>query len=107
MAQVFGAYLSNELRLSDRTFYGSGDCFVFNIAPRARVYPWTGENEYFIKCELDQFHLGAGEYVMLSASYKPAYRPAHAGCAWPGTNNWAAYASRCIREWMGRLGREF
>lgn len=62
--QVFGAFLSNELRLSDRTFYGSGDTFVFNIQPRARVYPWTGENEYFIKCELDQFHLGAGEYVI-------------------------------------------
>lgn len=62
--QVFGAYISHELRLSDRTFYGNGDCFVFNIVPNGRVYPWTGENEYFIKCETAMFHIGAGEYVI-------------------------------------------
>eukprot|EP01134_Creolimax_fragrantissima_P000523 CFRG0523T1 len=58
---VFGAYLSEPLRVSETRYFGSGECFVFTLAPIARVYPWTGLEDFFISATLHSFSIGAGD----------------------------------------------
>ncbi|KNC73538.1 hypothetical protein SARC_13902, partial [Sphaeroforma arctica JP610] len=57
---VFGAYFSEPLHVDERRYFGSGECFVFNLHPRARVYPWTGIGEMFISAMLTSFSIGVG-----------------------------------------------
>ncbi|XP_061158223.1 nuclear receptor coactivator 7 isoform X1 [Syngnathus typhle] len=57
--EVFGAFLSHPLRLSD-AFYGTGETFLFMLHPRFKCFRWTGENSFFIKGDLDSFAIGGG-----------------------------------------------
>lgn len=33
--------------------------------PKLQVYPWTGENSYFIQGNNESLAIGAGEYVII------------------------------------------
>uniref|UniRef100_UPI0037E7DEA4 oxidation resistance protein 1 isoform X2 n=1 Tax=Semicossyphus pulcher TaxID=241346 RepID=UPI0037E7DEA4 len=57
--EIFGAFLSHPLRLSE-TFYGTGETFLFMLHPRFKCFRWTGENSFFIKGDLDSFAIGGG-----------------------------------------------
>ncbi|XP_061649967.1 nuclear receptor coactivator 7 isoform X2 [Phyllopteryx taeniolatus] len=57
--EVFGAFLSHPLRLSE-VFYGTGETFLFMLHPRFKCFRWTGENSFFIKGDLDSFAIGGG-----------------------------------------------
>ncbi|CAL1281488.1 unnamed protein product [Larinioides sclopetarius] len=57
---IFGAYLSSTLRLSDH-FYGTGESFLFTFHPEFKIYQWSGENDYFIKGNVDSFFVGSSE----------------------------------------------
>uniref|UniRef100_A0A3Q2YJL5 Si:ch211-15d5.11 n=1 Tax=Hippocampus comes TaxID=109280 RepID=A0A3Q2YJL5_HIPCM len=59
LEEVFGAFLSHPLRLSE-TFYGTGETFLFMLHPRFKCFRWTGENSFFIKGDLDSFAIGGG-----------------------------------------------
>ncbi|KAI9220834.1 TLD-domain-containing protein [Blastocladiella britannica] len=59
----FGAFLSDPLHNS-QSFFGTGETFVFSCdkeSDKATVYPWTGENEYFLFGDLKYFAVGAGD----------------------------------------------
>lgn len=58
--QKFGALLSHSLKISDH-FYGTGETFLFTFYPNFECFPWTGENIFFIKGNLDSIAVGAGE----------------------------------------------
>ena len=60
--QKFGALLSHSLKISDH-FYGTGETFLFTFYPTFECFPWTGENIFFIKGNIDSISIGAGEYV--------------------------------------------
>lgn len=57
---VFGAIASCEIRASE-SFYGTGECCLFAMTPKTTVYPWTGENSYFIQGNAESLAFGAGE----------------------------------------------
>ncbi|XP_054713523.1 oxidation resistance protein 1-like isoform X2 [Uloborus diversus] len=57
---IFGAYLTSPLKMSDH-FYGTGESFLFTFHPEYKVYHWSGENEYFIKGNVDSFMVGSSE----------------------------------------------
>lgn len=57
---VFGALLSAPMRQSD-SFYGTGESFLYTFHPSFRVFKWTGENDYFIKGNMDSLCIGASE----------------------------------------------
>ena len=50
------------MQISDH-FYGTGETFLFTFHPDFACYPWTGENLFFIKGNIDSISIGAGEYV--------------------------------------------
>ena len=52
--------LSNSLQMSDH-FYGTGETFLFTFFPDFACFPWTGENLFFIKGNVDSVSVGAGE----------------------------------------------
>ncbi|OTF79329.1 TBC and LysM domain containing protein [Euroglyphus maynei] len=56
----FGALLSHSLKTSDH-FYGTGETFLFTFYPTFECFPWTGENIFFIKGNVDSISIGAGE----------------------------------------------
>ncbi|KAH7636295.1 tbc and lysm domain containing protein [Dermatophagoides farinae] len=56
----FGALLSHSLKISDH-FYGTGETFLFTFYPTFECFPWTGENIFFIKGNIDSISIGAGE----------------------------------------------
>lgn len=58
--QVFGAITSCEIRVSE-SFYGTGESCLFVMNPKLQVYPWTGENSYFIQGNNESLAIGAGE----------------------------------------------
>ncbi|XP_015910390.2 oxidation resistance protein 1 isoform X2 [Parasteatoda tepidariorum] len=57
---VFGALLSYPLRPSD-SFYGTGESFLFTFHPAFKIFRWTGENDYFVKGNMDSISVGASE----------------------------------------------
>jgi hypothetical protein len=58
--EVFGALLSDPLRISEHS-YGTGECFLFTFYPEYKCFGWTGNDPYFIKCNLDSFVVGGGD----------------------------------------------
>ncbi|XP_077989724.1 oxidation resistance protein 1-like isoform X2 [Glandiceps talaboti] len=58
--QMFGALLSTPIKVSDH-FYGTGETFVYMLVPEFRMYPWTGENNFFIKGDFDSLAIGGGD----------------------------------------------
>lgn len=60
---VFGAFCSCNLQPSE-SFYGTGETYLFtfkNSQTQIKRYPWTGDNLYFIKGNLDSIVIGAGD----------------------------------------------
>lgn len=58
--QVFGAITSCEIRVSE-SFYGTGESLLFVINPKMQIYPWSGDNSYFIQGNNESLAIGAGE----------------------------------------------
>uniref|UniRef100_A0A8C4NCM2 Oxidation resistance protein 1 n=1 Tax=Eptatretus burgeri TaxID=7764 RepID=A0A8C4NCM2_EPTBU len=57
--QVFGAFVSHPFHFSDH-FYGTGETFLFTFTPEFQVYPWTGENTFYIWGSKDAIAVGGG-----------------------------------------------
>lgn len=55
----FGAYLSDSWE-PQKSYYGTGECFLFTLYPSFNVYPWSQLNEYFIYSREDTIALGGG-----------------------------------------------
>eukprot|EP01105_Mastigella_eilhardi_P020556 TRINITY_DN4901_c0_g2_i6.p1 TRINITY_DN4901_c0_g2~~TRINITY_DN4901_c0_g2_i6.p1 ORF type:complete len:194 (+),score=44.52 TRINITY_DN4901_c0_g2_i6:48-584(+) len=56
---LFGVYISEPLELRGR-FYGSGEDFLFTIAPSAVKYGWSRQNRYYMLVERTQLACGSG-----------------------------------------------
>lgn len=57
---VFGAMSSGPLKISEH-FYGTGESFLYSFYNGFKYYPWSGENMYFIKGNIESLAFGAGE----------------------------------------------
>lgn len=58
---TFGALLSEAPRLSE-TFYGTGECWLFSFKGNTRrMYPWSGDNSFFIQGSEDCLVIGSCE----------------------------------------------
>ncbi|XP_068222732.1 oxidation resistance protein 1 isoform X3 [Palaemon carinicauda] len=57
---VFGALVSCSLHVSE-LFYGTGESFLFTFHPQFEVFPWTGENTFFIKGNNESLYIGGGD----------------------------------------------
>ncbi|XP_046440242.1 uncharacterized protein LOC124191218 isoform X7 [Daphnia pulex] len=57
---VFGAITSCEIRVSE-SFYGTGESLLFVINPKMQIYPWSGDNSYFIQGNNESLAIGAGD----------------------------------------------
>lgn len=60
--KIFGAMSSCTFVVSDH-FYGNGEMFLFSLLDdgELRHWPWSGENNYFIKGNKESLAIGAGE----------------------------------------------
>ncbi len=45
---------------SSASYYGTGETFVFKMAPEFEVYPWTGRNDQFVLCDKAYLAFGGG-----------------------------------------------
>ncbi|KAK7195229.1 TLD domain protein [Novymonas esmeraldas] len=78
--QFIGAFLSDLLRLETRRYYGSSECFVFQLlvpgaaddgddgdaaapgsTPQLRVYRASGRNAHYINCRASSIVIGGGD----------------------------------------------
>jgi len=64
--RIFGAWTSEQVRMSPGAYYGSGDSFVWKrVAHREQdfveVFKWTGKNDYVALCEAAFISFGGGE----------------------------------------------
>ncbi|KAI7868805.1 TLD-domain-containing protein [Spinellus fusiger] len=74
--EIFGAFL-NETLVCGTSYYGTGECFLWkttktetentqphtvtsSLAPKIKVFPWTGKNEYMILSETNFIAIGGG-----------------------------------------------
>ena len=55
----FGAFISDSWE-PQRSYYGTGECFLFTLYPSFNVYPWSQLNEYFVYSKEDTIALGGG-----------------------------------------------
>ncbi|XP_071964022.1 oxidation resistance protein 1-like isoform X2 [Antedon mediterranea] len=58
--RLFGALTNSPMKISDH-FYGTGETFLFNFLPDLTVYKWTGENNFFVKGDIDSLAIGGGD----------------------------------------------
>lgn len=58
--EVFGALVSCPVKLRD-TFYGTGESFLFTSQPRWELYPWSGDNQLFVRGNTESLVVGAGD----------------------------------------------
>uniref|UniRef100_H2YD23 Oxidation resistance protein 1 n=1 Tax=Ciona savignyi TaxID=51511 RepID=H2YD23_CIOSA len=58
--QIFGAFCSNQPHVSEH-FYGTGETFLFTLEPNITIFPWSGENNFFVKGNLDSLAIGGGD----------------------------------------------
>jgi len=57
---VFGAFLPAEWKHKANDFYGTGECFVFQLCPSLAKYTWTGANSMFISSNMSGVVIGGG-----------------------------------------------
>ena len=62
--KVFGAFISEPPKVSDG-FYGTGESMLFTFPSETRLatFPWTGDNQFFVKGSKTSFVIGGGEGV--------------------------------------------
>lgn len=56
---IFGGYVASALTNS-RSYYGTGESFVYSLAPAAKVYHSEGGNDLFVLSSVDQLLMGGG-----------------------------------------------
>lgn len=61
--EVFGAYLSESLRVKYNDFYGTAETFIFTFynTDRIRVFPATRSNEFYIYTEPTKIAFGCSD----------------------------------------------
>ena len=59
---VFGGFYETEIgNLADPKFVGNGDCFVFQIKPKVKVFKNEDEeNEFYFYLDFDNLYMGGG-----------------------------------------------
>jgi len=57
---VFGAFCNESLHMGGRTYYGTGESFVFQLYPHFRVHKWSGHGEEFCVSTNDMIAFGGG-----------------------------------------------
>lgn len=61
--QVFGAFIATELlerHSKSAQFFGTGETMLFRINPRPQCFPWTGENDFILRCNDQEMIVGSG-----------------------------------------------
>jgi len=60
--EIFGGFASEpwKKRLPHEGFYGTGECFLFSLYPRAEVHQWTGANVFCMYSTGDEIAMGGG-----------------------------------------------
>ncbi|KYQ91366.1 hypothetical protein DLAC_08320 [Tieghemostelium lacteum] len=59
---IFGGFISESLKCSStKTYYGSGECFLFRLKPHFDVYLWSKENSCFVQTTENYLSMGGGE----------------------------------------------
>lgn len=56
---IFGAFCTEAWKLHSR-YVGTGESFVFSLAPEGMKYAWSGENDYFMLGAADSLSVGGG-----------------------------------------------
>lgn len=57
---VFGAYTPDPRWRVEKEYFGSGEAFVFSLAPTLQVYPWARNNKYFQLGRPESLAVGGG-----------------------------------------------
>ncbi|RYG69367.1 hypothetical protein EON64_02865 [archaeon] len=56
---VFGGYISPGLQ-DKKSYYGSGESFVFSVIPTIQAYKWTQKNNFFVLSHTEGLAMGGG-----------------------------------------------
>ena len=74
----FGVFVTEQWRLSSKTYVGTGDMFVFTVRPRFQAFRWTGQNSFFVCGSDDALMIGGGGHgfaLWLDESFEVRARP--------------------------------
>jgi len=56
---VFGGFASHTWR-KNVSFFGTGECFLFSLNPKIKMYTWTGSNSQFLLAREECLGFGGG-----------------------------------------------
>jgi hypothetical protein len=57
---VFGAFASDYWRIQDE-YYGTGDTFLFQLAPKPAIFTWKKTNHLFMQSDKVCLSFGGGD----------------------------------------------
>lgn len=60
----FGAFTNEAWKVGPR-YRGTGECFVFRLAPEPRIFRWSKLNSFFMLGQPDSIAVGAGGHFAL------------------------------------------
>ena len=59
--QVFGAFIASDLcERHAAQFFGTGETFLFSLAPNMRHFPWTAETDLILRANDQELIVGSG-----------------------------------------------
>ena len=61
---AFGAFCTEPWKVSPR-YYGTGESFVFRLAPEMRIFAWSQLNSFFQYGQADSLSVGGGGHFAL------------------------------------------
>eukprot|EP01031_Cornospumella_fuschlensis_P024600 gene24600-29719_t len=56
---VFGGYVASGLQ-EKKSYYGSGESFVYSVIPTLQAYKWTQKNNFFVLSHAEGLAMGGG-----------------------------------------------
>ena len=97
---IFGGFASHTWR-KNVSFFGTGECFLFSLSPKIKMYSWTGANSQFLLAREECIGFGGGGSfgLWLDADFETGNSNPSATFSNPALSSKTDFSVTCVEVW--------
>ena len=97
---VFGGFASHTWR-KNVSFFGTGECFLFSLCPKIKMYSWTGANSQFLLAREECIGFGGGGSfgLWLDADFETGNSNPSTTFSNPALSSKTDFSVTCVEVW--------